>query len=213
MNKKITTIIFIGYYALLVYAAYVYKILQTGYKLDYFLIALCTPWLIHIIFKWLKLQMTLPIFVVNWTFCAFSTIFGSMLNFYRYAYFDKLLHFSSGVFLTTLCIMIFSLLHSLTMPSKKSCILQLLFINGLNMIFAFLWELYEFAILVFMDIDAINHYTAGVFDSMGDLIVCFIGGLIISCFTIHYFKTQHINFIYKAVYNFNKLNNIKDSTL
>ena len=32
--------------------------------------------------------------------------------------------------------------------------------------------------LIFLKIDAINHYTQGVYDTMTDMIVCFLGGLI-----------------------------------
>lgn len=37
---------------------------------------------------------------------------------------------------------------------------------------------FEFACLIFLKIDAINHYTQGVYDTMTDMIVCFLGGLV-----------------------------------
>ena len=46
------------------------------------------------------------------------------------------------------------------------------------MMIAFLWECFEFACLIFLNIDAINHYTQGVYDTMTDMIVCFLGGLV-----------------------------------
>ncbi len=42
------------------------------------------------------------------------------------------------------------------------------------MMIAFLWECFEFACLIFLNIDAINHYTQGVYDTMTDMIVCFL---------------------------------------
>lgn len=213
MNRKLTLILFGMYGLLLGYSGYYNNTLETGYKLDYLVVAFCTPWLVYVCFNLLRLKLTPPIIIVTWVFSAFSTILGSTLGFYRFTYFDKLLHFSSGLFISILCMMLYSLLQPLVMKNKQSFFLQLLFVNGMNMMVAFLWELYEFALLVFFDIDAVNHYTTGVFDSMGDMFVCFSGGLIMSVFIYHYYRTQKANLVYRMVHQFRVVNQIKDSSL
>ncbi len=45
---------------------------------------------------------------------------------------------------------------------------------------AFLWEIFEYCGLVFFQHDASKHFTTGVHDTMQDMIVSMIGGLIIT---------------------------------
>ena len=67
---------------------------------------------------------------------------------------------------------------------------------------AFLWECFEFACLIFLKIDAINHFTSGVYDTMTDMIVCFIGGLLTSVILYFYFAKGKKSLLSNAVEKF-----------
>lgn len=53
-------------------------------------------------------------------------------------------------------------------------------INCVEMSIAFLWEVFEYSGLVFFAYDASHHYSTGVHDTMQDMIVSLIGGLIMT---------------------------------
>lgn len=112
-------------------------------------------------------------------FIAVAMIIGNTLNGYAISGFDKVLHFSSGILICAAILLGTCWLRgSWTEESGRHFVLKCLSIQGINMMIAFLWECFEFACLVFLNIDAINHYTQGVYDTMTDMIVCFLGGLI-----------------------------------
>lgn len=86
--------------------------------------------------------------------------------------------------------------------------LFVVFINAINLSMAALWEFYEYAILVLFNNDAINHYTSGVHDSMGDMIVCMLGGLIVTGILYRSYKKQQTNFFVNLTKKFYQINQI-----
>ena len=178
-------------------------------KLHIIIVAMIAPWLIYVVFKIIKLKLMVSIIYINWIFCAISTIYGSTLGGYSFSWFDNLLHFSSGIFFSVLSFIIYAILTERTKAKNiKEIILQLLFINGTNMLVAFIWELYEYLLLIVLKIDAINHYSEGAHDIMGDLIVCFIGGIIISLFVVKHYNNGNC-FIVKFTNDFLIINGKK----
>ena len=59
----------------------------------------------------------------------------------------------------------------------------LVFVNAVNTAIAVYWEFYEYAMLIFFNNDAINHYTSGVHDTITDMLVCVAGGLVCLLYT------------------------------
>ena len=57
---------------------------------------------------------------------------------------------------------------------------------------ALLWEFYEYALLVFFQYDAIKHFSTGAHDTITDMLVAVIGGIILSLYLIHYDQVKKI---------------------
>ena len=122
----------------------------------------------------------------------FVQVLGVSCRFYRLPYYDKIMHFLSG--------MIFVLLGYIFMKKyiSKSHILYLI-INCIEMSLAFLWEVFEYCGLIFFQYDASHHYTTGVHDTMQDMLISLLGGFVIT-FVIHKFQS-YIGNLYKQQSN------------
>lgn len=88
-------------------------------------------------------------FYIAMIFAYFSTYLGSYLNFYEaFSWWDDLLHFSSGILLGLLSIVIvsYAIGHRFAKYKTKSDILLLVVIGGLlSLSIAIFWEFYEFS--------------------------------------------------------------------
>lgn len=158
-------------------------------------VAAFTCFLVPLCLKLLKLKSTSVIVWINLIFAFIASILGSMLGAYSLFMFDKFLHFFSGVFLSELSFMVFCYLREKTQfQDKKEKILCLLFVNACNMMIAVFWEFFEYACLIFLNNDAIRHTTSGVHDSMTDMLVACVGGILITGWILRYFKTGKKNF-------------------
>lgn len=170
-------------------------------------VALLTPWIVPVLFKILKLKPVYEIYVIYLIFVYFASLVGSCLHGYSLPYFDKVLHFSSGLFATLIAVMLFCKIKNVKkVENAADYKIFLLFINSMNLAIAALWEFYEYALLIFFNNDAVNHYTTGVHDSLTDMICAFIAGLIITCLIIRYYKTGKSNFfisLYESFYDKN----------
>lgn len=117
-----------------------------------------------------------------------TQVLGTVCRFYQYPYYDKVMHFLSGMIFTLLAYIFFQKeFHSKALLS--------LFINSIETLIAFLWEVFEYSGLILFNYDASRHYTTGVHDTMQDMIVSFIGGLIITFLIYKYPK--YIAYLYK----------------
>ena len=192
MNKNIVLYYFIYYFIFIISSIYSYK-----YKIGemYFIpIGFITCFIVPILFKIIHLKMIIEFHIMNLLFVVFSIVFGSILNFYSWIYYDKILHFTSGLLFCSFAYILYSYFitknHSKVIP-----ILCLIFINAFNMMIAVFWEFYEYACLLFINNDAIHHYDSGVHDSMQDMIVAFCGGLVVTIGLIRYYKTKKENML------------------
>lgn len=104
-----------------------------------------------------------------------TQVLGTTCHFYHFPYYDKIMHFLSGM----IFVIIAYIYLQQYISSRK---ILYLIINCVEMSFAFLWEIFEYSGLIFLNYDASHHYTTGVHDTMQDMIVSFIGGLIMSYF-------------------------------
>lgn len=148
-------------------------------KLGYLAMAFGVQLIGPLVVKALKLKEAWGLLFWAQLFIAVAMIIGNTLNGYAIPYFDKVLHFSSGILICAVITLVYCWLkQSWTESTPRDYLLKCLSIQGINMMIAFLWECFEFGCLIFLKIDAINHYTQGVYDTMTDMIVCFLGGLI-----------------------------------
>lgn len=170
-------------------------------------VAIITPFLVPLGFKLIGWKMTSEVKIANITFIYFASLVGSGLGGYNYLGFDKVLHFTSGIFGIEFAIVLFHMLVGhLEVDNPKEYKLYLIFINAVNLAIAVLWEFYEFCMLIFFNNDCINHYTTGVFDSITDMMCAFFAGLIITFFVHKYQQNKKENFfisLYKNLYKEN----------
>lgn len=190
-----------------IYAFYFNYQIQDYRGIGMGIVAIFTPWLIPILFKVLHLKASDEIYLLNVIFVYFASLVGSCLGGYSLPFFDKVLHFSSGLFATILAMMLYSWIkHKKKPETKADMAIFYIFINALNLAIAAIWEFYEYSMLVFFNNDCINHYTTGVHDSITDMICAFFAGLILTGFIVRYYKTSRSSFfisLYEKFYDMN----------
>lgn len=186
---------YIFYYVSLIIAA-IYCYINEMDGLNMGAVALFTCFLAPLALRLVKLKPTFEIYIVNIIFAYIASIIGAMLGGYSFPLFDKILHFSSGILISIMGYMLYSFLRRNPRPRERNDqILCILFTNAFNMMVAVFWEFFEYGCLIFLNNDAINHYTTGVHDSMTDMLVALLGGLIVIFFIYHYLKTGKPNII------------------
>ena len=187
------------YIMTLIYAFYV------NWQGKYFgmtFVACITPFIVPTFMKLIKVRVPLEFHIINIVFVYFASLWGSCLGGYQLPYYDKFTHFASGV---VICEMIFLLYkHYLRHDHRKS--LMFIFLNAVNASVALLWEFYEYALLVFFQYDAIKHFSTGVHDTITDMLVAVIGGLILSIYLIHYDQSEKNHFFVSLERKIYKMN-------
>lgn len=128
-----------------------------------------------------SLLLLIPLFFIKFhlykieyiIYIYLTQVLGTTCQFYNFPYYDKIMHFLSG--------MIFVMIGYIYLQKYISIqkILYLM-INCVEMSIAFLWEIFEYCGLILFNYDASHHYTTGVHDTMQDMIISLIGGLIIT---------------------------------
>lgn len=192
MNKKIVLYYSIYYFILIISSIYssIYNI-QEFYFIP---IGFIVCWIVPILFKIFHLKMILEFHLINLIFITFSIVLGSILNFYSWIYYDKFLHFSSGILFSSLAYILYKYFIYKN-HTKEIPLLCLLFVNAMNMMIAVFWEFYEYACLIVLNNDAIHHYSSGVHDAMGDMIVALCGGIVVIIGISRSYKTGKENIL------------------
>lgn len=203
MKNKKTNFIYksciLIYLISLVYAFY----LNWGGKYFSMTIVAClTPFIMPLLMKLLKIEVPQEFYIINIIFVYFASLWGSCLGGYHLPYFDKFTHFFSGIIFCEIAYISYK--HFL--PNEKRKFLMFIFINALNAMIALFWEFYEYALLIFFNYDAINHYSTGIHDSITDMLVAVIGSFILSLYLTHYDQRNENHFFIKLAKNikFNK---------
>jgi len=189
--KKGYYVTLIAYIAILMYAFYYNFTMGYIQALLMSFISVALIGVVPFLFKIMKWKPVYEIYTLALVFIAIASLFGSSLRFYKlYIFWDKLAHTFSGVLGILLGYSLFCSLKKVAYVNKKDVPLLLIFINAINISIAALWEQYEYLCLLIADYDAINHYSSGVHDSMGD--IGFNGG---------YWRLYYWWFIYNIIYN------------
>ncbi|MFR6361075.1 hypothetical protein [Amedibacterium intestinale] len=192
-------------YVLTLAAGFYMNFVKKDYEaLGMTLVACITPLIVPIGFKLLKLKPVYEIYIISTIFVYFASLIGSGFGWYSYFGFDKVLHFTSGWFVTTLAVILyFAIRKTNAFEEKKYFTLFLVFINAVNIAVAELWEFYEYAMLIFFNNDCINHYSQGVHDTITDCLCATFAGILLTIMIVRYYKSGKSNFfvnVYEKFY-------------
>lgn len=162
-------------------------------------------------------------------FAFFATYLGSILNFYeRFEWWDDVLHFSSGILLGMLTIILtsfFVMKRFGALKSKKDIVIMVTIGVMASISIAVFWEFYEFSYDYFFDGNMqrsiivtdpstfdVTMYTRpsgrfvdpGLVDTMGDFFQAVCGAIIAGAYC-----ASHYILITKNIANYSKTNNIE----
>lgn len=105
-------------------------------------------------------------------FMIFAYFLGTVLNFYdKFNNYDTLMHFLSGVFEAFIAIDL--------IKENKNKGLNILFVLGFVCLVSVCWEIFEFTSSIVLKVDPQRVELTGVTDTMKDLIVALIGGILV----------------------------------
>jgi len=142
--------------------------------------------------RFLKIESIITTTV--YLYCIFSLVMGSMLDFYdKIWWWDLLMHILSGVILGVIGNV---MLNRNKEKNKVTKLIRFLFIVGIACIGGVVWEIYEFSIDSLFNLDTQLAKNYGVSDTMWDLIMDFIGGLIFAVWNRHSWPDLFNLFIY-----------------
>lgn len=132
----------------------------------------------------LQLEFFIYIFtLLSWTL-------GGAAEFYSLIpYYDKLIHFLSGIFVSVLALTLFELLER--KRERAGCAEGCVFVFSASMAVAGIFELCEFVLSHITGRDLQQVANTGVNDTMGDMFVCMLGTLITLLFMIRAYHGKH----------------------
>lgn len=111
-------------------------------------------------------------------FLFISLILGSIFRFYEITtWFDKFAHLFSGIVTALLGLII---IKRWKVKSEHQRWFEFIFINGLSLAIAGLWEIYEFIAGWAISADLQRVASTGVSDTMWDMIIAMVGSLLTS---------------------------------
>lgn len=143
------------------------------------------PLSIYVLEKIIKKEIGEIVKLVFLLFVLAAGVLGAIGNLYNeITYYDKLVHFISGVLVSLLVILLSKLFYK-EEPNKK---ILFLIIVVLNLAIASLWEIFEFLFDTLFDKNAQKGNT----DTMLDMITAFIGGILtfLPCIRSRIYKTN-----------------------
>ncbi len=151
----------------------------------------------RIINKIFKLKISPYMEFVYVVFIILAQFLGSVVNLYNSVWwFDLFTHFLSGILTSVLALVI---MDWFGVYNKKNKWFNALFIICFTLMVASLWEFIEFGAFVFLKMDVQHHLTTGVFDTMEDMLVAFLGSIIVSVSYLVESKVSKSGFLKKVV--------------
>lgn len=125
-----------------------------------------------------KIPSTLEFIYIIFIFLA--QFLGSVVNLYsKIWWYDLFMHFLSGIFTAVIALFV---LKWFGLYKEKNKSFNIVFIISFSLMVASLWEFGEFFAYNLFGMDVQHHLTTGVFDTMQDMLVAFLGSIIISCY-------------------------------
>lgn len=161
-----------------------------------------------------KIKLSSDCSLIYYLFSFLTVIVGSALNGYsKLPCWDKIMHSLSGVLITVVGFIVFHFV-SKTKRKLEETDLKLVgyFVFFFNTAIAGLWEIYEYGLYVFFGIDAQNVLTTGIHDTMQDMIVCVVAGLLTQLYLIIKIKHKKNSFFLSTYTHFLAYNHYLTST-
>lgn len=139
------------------------------------LITITLPYIIEKIFK-TKISIVIKTTYIVFIFIA--QFLGVTVELYNHiSWFDKFTHWLSGIITALLSL---SLLSKFKLYNKKNVLFNIIWMISITLAIASLWECFEYGANILFGGDAQRVATTGVNDTMQDIIVAFIGSIIVS---------------------------------
>ena len=111
-------------------------------------------------------------------FILLADFIGCVCNLYNtVSWYDIFVHFLSGIFTFVLATIIFRLISK-----DNNKLLKILFSLGMVALIAIMWEVFEFSVDSLIHTNLQHNQDTGVIDTMQDMIVAMLGGLISSIY-------------------------------
>ena len=140
---------------------------------------------LYIIQKLFKIKISEGINLIYITFVFMAHFLGVICELYNYIYwFDKFVHFLSGI--VTAFVAIYLLVKC---KKDKNIFFDILVIISLTLAVAAFWEIFEYLSSFYFHMDPQKVLTTGVSDTMGDIIVAFLGSILVSI--CYYFENKY----------------------
>lgn len=134
--------------------------------------------LLRIFKKIFKLKISDEMELVYTLFIILAHFFGSVVNLYNTVWwYDLFAHFLSGVLTAVLALVIISWFG---VYDEKNKIFNVLFIICFVLMIASIWEFLEYGMDTFFNMNVQHSIETGVSDTMEDMLVAFLGGIIVS---------------------------------
>lgn len=140
---------------------------------------------LYIIQKLFKIKISEGLNLVYIIFIFMAHFLGVICELYNHIYwFDKFAHFLSGVITAFVAIYIL-----VKLKKDKNMFFDILYIIALTLAVAALWEVFEYLSSYYFGLDPQKVTTTGVTDTMNDIIVAFLGSILVSI--CYYFEIKY----------------------
>ena len=125
-----------------------------------------------------KFKITSELELYYIIFIILAHFLGSVVNLYnKTQWYDILMHFLSGIVTAIISLVI---LNWFKLYKKDNKVFNILFIIMFVLMISSLWEFLEYGADIFLNMDVQHNIDTGVNDTMEDMLVAFIGSIIIS---------------------------------
>lgn len=159
------------------------------------LITITLPYIIEKIFK-TKISIVIKTTYIVFIFIA--QFLGVTVELYNHiSWFDKFTHWLSGIITALLSL---SLLSKFKLYNRKNVLFNIIWMISITLAIASLWECFEYGANILFGGDAQRVATTGVNDTMQDIIVAFIGSIIVSLIYSFECKTDNNGIVNSFIY-------------
>ena len=143
-----------------------------------------------LIFKIMKIKPDKSLYLSMIFFIFISLYLGTLNNFYRYEWWDTMLHVVSGIIIGFFAIIILKKHNPHNSMNSYNPIFVFIFVLSFAALCGVIWEIYEFTIDTLFNLDMQGVECCGVTDTMVDLIADLVGSIISYIFYCFTYKKQ-----------------------
>lgn len=153
--------------------------------------------LLRIFGKIFKIKITSEMELVYIIFIILAQFLGSVVNLYNKVWwYDLFAHFLSGVLTAILSLVV---LNWFSVYKEKNKWFNFLFIISFTLMVASIWEFMEFGADTFFGMNVQHSLDTGVRDTMEDMLIAFLGSLIVSISYLVENKVKKNGFLKRVV--------------